>query len=283
MIRSDKPQLTWAPCVLLVQMQICVPVFANAAEPHLTGQAAKLFQQAKDTGHFYAAAAKLNPDIRPTSEGKSFVVIWKASKSPTRWIVSLHGAGFPAKGFATDDLAIWQPHLKDRDVGLICLQWWLGNGNGPDAFYAPREIYRETDSILKQLGVKPGAVMLEGFSRGAANTYAIAALDTGRGKRYFSLFVASSGGMSPNYPPNRGIANGDYGERPLNGTRWITVAGGRDPQPDRDGIPGMQRTAKWLREQGAVVVETIEDQDFGHGALHRNPKNTRRVLDLFLK
>jgi predicted esterase len=257
---------------------------ATAAEQtQLTGPAAKLYQQAQDTGHWFAGAARLNPEIRPTSDGKSFFVVWKSSKSPKRWIVSLHGAGRPAKGFATDDLAIWHPHLKDRDVGLVCLQWWLGKGDGPEDFYTPQEIYREIDLALQQLGVQPGTVMLHGFSRGSANSYAVAAIDAGRGKHYFSLAVASSGGMSPDYPPNRGILNGDYGDHPLKGTRWITVAGGRDPHPERDGIAGMRRTASWLREQGAVVVESIEDQDAGHGALHLHPKNARRVLDSFLK
>jgi hypothetical protein len=63
------------------------------------------------------------------------------------------------------------------------------------------------------------------------------ALDAGRGKHYFSLAVASSGGISLDYPPNREILNGDYGDHPLKGTRWVTVAGARDQNPDRDGIP----------------------------------------------
>ena len=63
--------------------------------------------------------------------------------------------------------------------------------------------------------------------------------------------------------------------------RWITVSGKRDSHPDRDGIAGMKRTADWLKEQGAVVIESIEDPDEGHGALMRNPKNARRVLDSF--
>jgi hypothetical protein len=270
--------------LLLALVVVATPLPMIAAEQSsLKGAAAKLYQQAKDTGHWYAAAAKLHPDILPTSDGKSFLAIWKSSKSPTKWIVSLHGAGRPAKGFATDDLAIWHPHLKDRDVGLVCLQWWLGKGDGPDDFYSPREIYREVDLALQQLKVKPGAAMLEGFSRGGANSYAVMALDAGRGKHYFSLAVASSGGISLNYPPNREILNGDYGDHPLKGTRWVTVAGGHDQNPDRDGIPGMKRTASWLRDQDAIVVESIEDQNAGHGALHLNPKNASRVLDLFLK
>jgi hypothetical protein len=251
-------------------------------DPHLTGDAAKLYKQAEDNGRFSAAAARLKPEIRPTSDNKSFVVIWKASQTPKKWIASLHGAGRPAKGFATDDLAIWQPHLKDRDVGLVCLQWWLGNGDSPKSFYSPTEIYREIDGALQQLNVKPGAAMLHGFSRGGANAYAVAALDAGRGKHYFSLIVASSGGVSLDYPPIRSLLNGDFGEHPLKGTRWVTVAGARDPNPDRDGIAGMRRTAEWLRGQAAVVVESIEDPNAGHGALHVYPKNTQRVLDLFL-
>jgi len=130
--------------------------------------------------------------------------------------------------------------------------------------------------------VQSGTVMLHGFSRGSANSYAVAALDAGRGKRYFSLAVASSGGVNLDYPPTRAILAGAFGDHPLRGTRWITVAGARDPEPDRSGIPGMKRTTAWLREQGATVIETIEDPAEGHGALQRNPKNVRRVLDLFL-
>ena len=256
---------------------------ARPAEFPLKGDAARLYEQAHDTGRFFADAAKLNPEIRPTSDGKSYLLIWKGSPAPKRWIVSLHGAGRPAKGFATDDLAVWHPHLKDRDVGLVCLQWWLGTGDGPRDFLTPEQMYREIDYVLASLGVSPGAVMLHGFSRGSANSYAVVALDVGRGRRYFSLAVASSGGVALDYPPNRALLVGAYGDHPLKGTRWITVAGGRDPNSDRDGIPGMKRAAAWLQEQGAIVVESIEDPASGHGALHLNPKNARRVLDTFLK
>lgn len=47
-----------------------------------------------------------------------------------RWIVSLHGS----RGFATDDLAIWHPLLKGRDVGLICVQWWIGTDDSPQSY-----------------------------------------------------------------------------------------------------------------------------------------------------
>jgi predicted esterase len=165
---------------------------------------------------------------------------------------------------------------------MICVQWWLGSGEAPTSYYTPQQIYREIDLVLKKLGAQTNSVMLHGFSRGSANSYAVVALDAGRGKHYFSLAVASSGGVGLDYPPTRAILDGSYGEHPLKGTRWVTAAGAHDPHPDRDGIAGMKRAAAWLKEQDATVLESIEDPDGGHGALQRNPKNAKRVLDLFL-
>lgn len=244
----------------------------------LTGHGAELFQQAQ-RGKWFAAAAKLKPDILPTSDGQSFLVVWKATTRPKRWIVSLHGSD----GFATDDLAIWHPHLNNRDVGVVCVQWWLGSGDKLTSYYTPEQIYREVALALQKLGVEPGTAMLHGFSRGSANSYAVMALDAGQGHRFFMLAVASSGGVGLDYPPTRAIADGTYGKDPLKDTRWVTSAGGRDPHPDRDGIPGMRRTAAWLKEQGAIVLDSIEDPDQGHGALMLNARNTRHVLDLFSK
>ncbi|MBI5331449.1 MAG: hypothetical protein HZB71_12650 [Betaproteobacteria bacterium] len=244
----------------------------------LPAEAAALYRMAQG-GRWYAQAERLQPQILPTSSGQGFLVVWKpAGSAPKRWIVSLHGS----QGFATDDLAIWHPHLQDREVGVVSLQWWNGHDDSTRSYLPPHLIYREIDRTLQQLGVQPGMAMLHGFSRGAANSYAVLALDRGRGRRYFSLAVASSGGVGIDFPPNREIVAGRYGQRPLEGSRWVTVAGGRDSNAQRDGIPGMRRAADWLREQGAVVVESIEDAQGGHGALVTNAANARRVLDRFL-
>lgn len=243
----------------------------------LTGDAQSLYQQAQQ-GRFYSHAEKLKPELISTSDGKSFLVVWRAVPAPKHWIVSLHGS----HGFATDDLALWSDDLKGRDVGFVGMQWWKGRGDETEDYYTPKEIYQEIDLVLTKLGVSPGSAMLHGFSRGSANSYAVAALDAGRGKHYFSLFVASSGGVGLNYPPTRAIGTGEYGQQPLTGTKWITVAGARDPHPDRDGVEGMRAAAKWLQQQGAVVLESIEDPNEGHGALQRNPTNLKRVLDRFL-
>lgn len=244
----------------------------------LHGPAEEAYRRAQG-GHGFAQAAQLSPEVLPTSDGRSFVVAWKApGTNPQRWIVSLHGT----RGFATDDLAIWYPSLRDRDVGLLAVQWWIGADDAPRAYYAPLQIYREIDIALQKLGVRPGMAMLHGFSRGSANSYAVAAIDAGRGRHYFSLVVASSGGVATDFPPTRAMLAGAFGDRPLRHTRWVTAAGARDPNPDRDGIPAMRRTAAWLAEQGATVIERIEDPAHGHGALQLNAANARHLLDLFL-
>lgn len=261
-----------------------LPLLALASPAHaqtdLSGHAAELYRQAQAT-KFSATIVKLQPQVLPTSDGQSFLIAWRATpgqSSPRHWIVSLPGTG----GFATDDLAIWSPHLQGRDVGLLSVQWWLGGERERGTYYAPEQIYREIDLALQKLGVTPGTVLLHGFSRGSANSYAIAALDAGRGRKYFALNVASSGGVGLDFPPTRALTTGAYGDHPLRGTRWVTAAGARDPQPERDGIPGMRRAAAWLQEQGAIVALSIEDPGSGHGALMLNPQNARRVLDLFL-
>ncbi len=254
-----------------------VLIHAATAQTNLTGPAAGLFRQAQ-TGKFYAAAARLKPAIFPSTDGESFYTVWRASgtNAPKHWIVSIHGR----EGFATDDLAIWSQHLAGRDVGLVTVQWWLGGDNERNSYYTPEQVYREIDLALQKLGATPGTVMFHGFSRGSANSYAIVALDHGRGKKYFALNVASSGGVALDYPPTRAITSGAYGDHPLRGTRWVTAAGAKDSE--RDGIAAMRRTAAWLKEQGATVEFSIEDPNLGHGALVLNPKNVQRVLARFL-
>lgn len=259
--------------ILLAVLGAAAPAAAQSLPPG----AARLYEQARG-GKWFADAQRLSPRILPTSDGRSFVAVWTpAGAAPARWIVSLHGTS----GFATDDLALWHRHVASRGVGLITLQWWLGGDQSPRGYYAPEQIYRELDLVLRQVGVSPGTALLQGFSRGSANLYAVAAMEGSRPTRYFSLFVANSGRVSLDYPPNRAITDGRLGPRPLARTRWITVCGARDPNPERDGCPGMRATARWLGEQGAEVVAAIEDPQAGHGALHLNPDNAKRVLDLF--
>ncbi len=249
-----------------------------ALQTELTAPMKALHERGMQSQHA-ARVRVLKPEVVPMKDAPSYLVIWKSTPRPEKWVVSLPGSN----GFATDDLAIWHRHLKDRKAGLISVQWWLGSGNRSSDYLTPHQIYREIDRALQNLEVAAGQVMLHGFSRGSANSYPLVALDQGRGHKYFGLCVASSGGVGEFYPPTAGIGRGEYGPEPLKGTKWVTVAGAQDANPDRDGIAGMRKAAEWLRKHGAQVVLSIEDESNGHGALVRNPENANKVLGLFLK
>ena len=231
-----------------------------------------------------AATAHAQPAQEiPSADGSLTHAAWKPAGRIERWIVSLHGTG----GSAKRDIEVWRKSLGGRPertaqgaVGVLAIQWWRGQG---DAYLPPFEIYREIDFAASKLDIKPGNALLHGFSRGSANVYAVAALDNGRGRKLFSLYVASSGGAALDYPPTRAILDGRFGPRPLAGTRWITACGERDPNPERDGCPAMRRTGSWLKDQGAILLDAIEDPQFGHGALQLDPRNTTRLLNLFLR
>src|ERR1051326_99253 len=124
-----------------------------ATDVPLTGHANTLYQRAA-TGKFFAESRRLNPKLIGTSDGESFLVAWTPTNPPSRWLVSLHGT----EGFATDDLAIWRPLLKNREMGILCLQWWLGPDTRP-AYYSPEKIYHELDLALKSLDAKTNSVL----------------------------------------------------------------------------------------------------------------------------
>lgn len=238
-----------------------------------------LLQQARAQPD-YAQAEALHPRYVPTSDGRSFLLVWTPNgATPSQWIVSLPGTG----GYATRDLSVWQPHLQGRDVGLVVVQWWLGRGDSTRDYYTPSDIYREVDRLLAELKVPPNGAILHGFSRGSANLYAVAALDRAKGHQYFSRFIANAGGATLDYPPTQRVHRGEFGASPYADTRWVTVCGQRDPNPERDGCPAMRRTAQWLREHGGQLLLAVEDPSAGHGALHRNPANARQVLDALLR
>jgi hypothetical protein len=137
------------------------------------------------------------------------------------------------------------------------------------------------DDVLRRTGAKPGTVMLHGFSRGSANSYAVAAFDRKTGNNYFALCVANAGKPGLDFPPNKDIENGRLGPSPLAGTHWVTYAGGKDPHPERDGIQGMRDAAEWIKAYGGTVDLMIEDPEGGHGGFHHNPENVKKALDAF--
>lgn len=221
--------------------------------------------------------------IELTPNGKSFYVLWlpegASLTDPPPMIATIHGHG----SWAFDEFFLWHEAAKKRGYGILAIQWWLGEGEKYQDYLTPREIYKTIDQVMTREHIKPGTVLFHGFSRGSANSYAVAALDRTAGKHYFTLIVANSGKPGLDFPPNRDIIQGFLGPTPLQGTHWVTFAGARDTHPERDGIKGMREAAEWIRKYGGVVDLAIEDPDAGHGGFHRNPKNMDSTLEVFEK
>ncbi len=228
-------------------------------------------------------ALENNADVEFTDDGKSFYLLWfpedTVSGNPPAMIVSLHGHG----SWAFDEFYLWHQAAKERGYGILAIQWWLGQGERLQDYLTPHEIYSVINQVLMREYVEPQTVLFHGFRRGSANSYAVAAMDRKTGKNYFALIVANAGKPGIDFPPNRDIEQGRFGPAPLQGTHWVTFAGGRDPNPERDGIYGMREAAEWIRKYGGVVDLMIEDKNADHGGFHRNPDNMRFAIDVFEK
>lgn len=237
-------------------------------------------------------AEKEGAETFVSKDGKTFYVCWKPENysSETPWVVSLHGHG----SWTFRDFRMWLPYVRERGYAILTVQWWKGTGERSEDYLTPPEIYKEIDVAMDDLGVSAPA-LLEGFSRGSAVLYAVAAMDVHSGRRRFDLFVANAGKAAADYPPNRDLEEGRLGPAPFEGTRWITVGGGRDKESSKfpgmapggtsvdgsNGLEEMRATARWVESRGGKVILSVEDPGAGHDVFHRHPENVKRVLDAF--
>ena len=268
----------WLILLFLGSLSGAVPAFAAPLPSH------PLIEQAQEQrGPRVKYALDNGAQVGLTSDGKSYYLLWlpggyDPGKLPPM-IATMHGHD----GWAFDDFYVWHQVLKERGYGLLAVQWWLGKGEDIQDYLLPDEVYRAIDDVFRGLKVSPGAAMLHGFSRGSANIYPVAAMDRSLKRDYFSLFVANSGQANSNYPPVREIETGRFGEKPFLGTHWVTYAGEKDVNPDRDGVRAMRRTAEWIEKYGGTVDLAIEDPQGDHGGFHRRPENCDKALDVFEK
>jgi len=263
---------TPAPTVTVVPLPTRTPVAADGGA---------VFEQAQRAAAArYKFAVEHGARFLSTPDGKSFYLLWYPPGAdpgnPPRMIVSLHGHA----AWALDEFFLWQPFAEERGYGIIALQWWFGGGDGVADYYQPQEIYRNLSALLAQHNIPAGAVLLHGFSRGAASTYGVTALDQRSGNGYFALVVADAGGAAEDLPINAAISEGAFGSRPFAGTHWVLYCGRQDPNPERDGCPAMERTRNWLTRFGGTVDLFLADGG-GHGGFNQSKSNVNQALQVF--
>lgn len=241
-----------------------------------------LIQQAQTANpERYQFAVDQGAQIVPTTDGKSFYLLWLPAGSdpsnPPPMIVTLHGHD----SWAFDEFFLWQSYAAERGYGILALQWWFGGGEDVSDYYLPQEMYPIIENALRANHVQPQTILLHGFSRGSANIYGLTALDRDSGSNFFLLTIANAAGAARDFPINQSLDEGAFGAQPFANTHWVMVCGMNDPNPDKAGCPAMRATRDWVTQYGGTVDLLIEDPNGDHGAFHRNPDNVNAALDVF--
>jgi len=214
--------------------------------------------------------------------GRAFALVWYPpgtgpEKPPVIATISGHAS------WAFDELFLWQPYAAERGYGVIALQWWLGAGERPQDYLSPQEVNREFALLFEAEGIRPGTVLLHGFSRGSANIFGVTALDRAAGTNYYLATIANAGKPGADFPINRDMLDGKFGPAPLDGTNWVLFCGRRDDRPGRDGCDGMDEAAGFVERFGGTVSLFIQDPRAGHGGFHRTPAHVNAALDTFAR
>lgn len=243
-----------------------------------------IYQQMKtsDSQNYQSAVAK-GASFSITSDNKSFWLYWKpqnwSASSPRKLIISLGGHD----GYASQDFAAWYPILSnDYPFAIASLQWWFGKGEKTSDYYTPSEINKViNDFLVANSFSQNDLIIFEGFSRGSANSYSVAALNSTN--KYFDYIISNAGGFATDYGPNKDILNGKFGNVPYANYKWVLYCGEKDPNPNTDGCPGMESTKTTIEKYGANVVLFIKDPKGTHGSFMTTLTNAKQSLDLILK
>lgn len=230
----------------------------------------------------YNYALEQGAKFIPTPDGKAFFILWKPEEQRSLsacppFIVTLHGHS----SWATDEFYLWHKSAQKHGYGIIALQWWLGGGDSTMDYLSPQEIYRYIESALRHEGAERKKSILHGFSRGSANSYAVAALDNQPGNQFFRLIVSNAGGFMKDFPPNADIISGVFGKSPFSGLYWAMYCGTSDENPSRDGCIAMEQAKTAVESFGGKVLILIKEPNADHGGFHRNPQNIEKVFGLF--
>lgn len=211
-----------------------------------------------------------NPVKVPTTDGKTYFIVGQPkgqnTQHPRKIVFSLPGHGTTSEQGYT----VWKPHIIGGDYALASVNWWDGDGEKITDYYRPDEVLREIRAFLDTYGYTAADfVVLEGFSRGSANTYPVKAYDMVSGTPVIDAVISASGKYQSDFPltPDQSALKGTL----YSGVPWILVCGEKDDNPERDGCIGMNETKTYLTSMGANVLKVLSDPKGGHGAFHQSP------------
>ena len=205
------------------------------------------------------------------------------NKTPKRIIISLPGHGTTAD----DGYNAWKNHLSTLNGGTYALaefNWWRGTGEKKEDYYDPPNIVAQVRAFLDQQGyTSSDIVVLHGFSRGSANTYAVVAQDKLKKGSVFDAVISNAGKYQSDFPLSTPELSSAKITELFRKMPWVLVCGGLDDNPERDGCPGMEETKRFLELHEADVLGLLTDANAGHGAFHMSslglPKQAIELIE----
>jgi hypothetical protein len=207
-----------------------------------------------------------------TTDGKQYFMVGQPkgqnSKSPRKIIFALPGHGTTAEtGYSA-----WKSHIvSDGTYALAILNWWDGKGDQTSNYYLPDAVLAQIKGFLDTYGyTADDFVVLEGFSRGSANTYPVKAYDMVSGNPVIDAVISASGKYQSGFPYTPKPSEYPKGKKLYQGVPWILVCGGKDPEPEMNGCQGMMEAKSYLEATGANILALLEDPNAGHGAFHQS-------------
>ncbi|MBN2282638.1 MAG: hypothetical protein JXO48_01995 [Deltaproteobacteria bacterium] len=234
----------------------------------------------------YEKVRALGGRVVTVAGGPPFFVHWipegfeKTEKK--RLLVVLHGTGGNAyrhllnftdvasrKGFAIASIQ-WgwparQPSAKKKEYTYL--------SNSADTY---RIVAGAVQYLSAHYGVDTSLTAWLGFSRSATQCASFAFHDKESGNNYIRLFIAASGGVSPNLPAVRLLLSGRYGEKPLSGTHFYLWGGLRDTTRGEN----MMRSRDLIEKLGGTV-DILRIGPEGHGGFNHRKEYQIEAVDLW--
>lgn len=223
------------------------------------------------------------PEKITTSDKKQYLFYGHPSgqnnKQTKKIIFSLPGHGTIAEA----DYEAWKEQLiSNGTYALASINWWDGSGEATSDYYSPTKVVQEIQYFLTtQHYDSDDRIILEGFSRGSANTYAVVLYDQLTDHPVIDGVISASGKYQPDFAITDEQLATNNG-KPFASLPWILACGEKDDNPTRDGCAGMEETRTFLQYRGANVLTILNDPNGGHGAFHKSPlKLASQALTLF--
>lgn len=224
-----------------------------------------------------------SPTRIATSDGRHYVLYGapagQNNKSPRKIIFSLPGHGVMAEA----DYSAWKSQLlANGTYALASINWWDGGGEEKSHYLDPAQVLAVIREFLASQNYRDSdVVLLEGFSRGSANTYGVVANDRFSHTPVIDGVISASGKYQADFPIGDGVT---ITSTLFANVPWILACGRQDSSPGRDGCEGMEETRTFLQSHGARVLAVLADPDGGHGAFHLSPlKLAEQALGLMDK